>query len=92
MVIYFIVVVFFRQVFCDFGKDFVVVDNDGETPVSCMISAVTQVNTSYYNQTGQCTAYCLSILFTHRIKRVWSRAWRRRDTAFKPVTLSLLPK
>ena len=34
---------FFRQIFCDFGKDFVVIDNDGETPVSCMISAVTQV-------------------------------------------------
>ena len=34
----------FRQIFCDFGKDFVVVDNDGETPVSCMISAVTQVH------------------------------------------------
>lgn len=32
----------FGQIFCDFGKDFVVVDNDGETPVSCMISAVTQ--------------------------------------------------
>ena len=33
----------YREIFCDFGKDFVVVDNDGETPVSCMISAVTQV-------------------------------------------------
>ena len=32
-----------REIFCDFGKDFVVVDNDGETPVSCMISAITQV-------------------------------------------------
>jgi len=34
---------FFRQIFCDFGKDFVVIDNDGEAPVTCMISAVTQV-------------------------------------------------
>ncbi|XP_065900619.1 ubiquitin-like modifier-activating enzyme 1 [Dysidea avara] len=32
----------FGEIFCDFGQDFVVFDNNGETPVSCMISAVTQ--------------------------------------------------
>eukprot|EP00906_Rhabdomonas_costata_P022806 RCo032857 len=29
-------------VFCDFGKDFEIVDTDGEEPVTCLITAVTQ--------------------------------------------------
>lgn len=33
----------YRQIFCDFGEDFKVVDTNGEQPTSNMISAVTKV-------------------------------------------------
>ena len=33
-----------RQIFCDFGEEFTVIDPDGEQPVSVLISAVTKVS------------------------------------------------
>lgn len=33
----------FRQLFCDFGKEFTVYDTNGEQPISNMIAAVTKV-------------------------------------------------
>jgi 16S rRNA G1207 methylase RsmC len=39
----------FSTVFVDLGKDFVVHDTNGEEPLSCMISAVSQVCTLILN-------------------------------------------
>jgi hypothetical protein len=35
----------YRQIFCDFGEDFIVSDTNGEQPISNMIASVTKVNT-----------------------------------------------
>ena len=32
----------FAQIFCDFGEKFMVYDNNGEQPLSVMISAITK--------------------------------------------------
>ena len=37
-------VLYHRQIFCDFGESFAVVDTNGEQPISNMISAVTKVS------------------------------------------------
>ncbi len=33
-----------RQIFCDFGKSFVVTDLNGEEPISAIISSITRVS------------------------------------------------
>ena len=33
----------FSQVFCDFGKGFIVSDSDGESPVCVLVSSITKV-------------------------------------------------
>ena len=80
----------FRQIFCDFGKDFIVVDNDGETPVTCMISAVTQVwyYPNWFNVLLSSSRHSFNNCL-HRTRRVWSLAWKRQGTVFKLVTTLL---
>jgi ubiquitin-activating enzyme E1 len=34
----------FGNIFVDFGTDFVIYDNNGETPTSAMVSAITQAD------------------------------------------------
>lgn len=36
-------VVFYRQLFCDFGEEMILTDANGEQPLSAMISMVTKV-------------------------------------------------
>ena len=38
--------VHFSQLFCDFGEEFIVLDRDGETPMTAMINYITKVTSS----------------------------------------------
>ena len=37
-----------RQIFCDFGENFVVYDTNGEQPISNMVASITKVNILFY--------------------------------------------
>ena len=55
IVLVIIYVSFYRQVFCDFGKEFQVTDIDGEPPINVLVSSITKVKTSLICSNGGLT-------------------------------------
>lgn len=74
-----------RQIFCDFGEEFVISDVTGEQPISVIISSVSKVTTLCWLDLALDRDLYFSL--SCRTQRVWCPVPMKPDTTLRMVTM-----